>query len=426
MVLLPQHVGIGGGREMDKFMNNHWVLRIVALLLALMLFMSVSFETQPKSTSPIGLATSTNHVETITDVPVNITYNEEAHVVSGVPPSVSVTLEGPVSITKTAALQKDIEVYADLTNLDIGTHKIKLNYRNVSDRIVVTIEPIEITIVIKEKVTVELPVEVDFINQTEMADGYIAEQAIVKPNVVKITGARDEIEQIALVKGLVDLKGVSETIVQESRVAVYDRNQNTLSVTVEPSIVEITVPITSPSKKVPFKIKRNGTLREGLSIVSIESVPNEVTIYGPKEVIDPIEFIDGVVIDLDKITEDTTLEVAIPLPEGIEKISPETIKIKIDIEKEEQRRLTNLPIQSFGLGSGLAIEFVDPDSATLDLDILGASSILETIRPVDIELYLNVTNLGAGEHDVPIEVNGPQNISWKLPQEKARIIISER
>ncbi|WP_078543103.1 CdaR family protein [Litchfieldia alkalitelluris] len=411
---------------MDKFMNNNWFMRIVALLLALLLYMSVSFETQPKSFSPIGLTTTNNHVETISDIPIIVEYNEENHVVTGVPSTVTVSLEGPVSVTKTAALQRDIEVYVDLTNYQIGTHKVEFEYRNISDQINVEIEPSEATVIIKEKVTIELPVEVDFLNQNEVAEGYIAEQAIVKPNVVKITGARDEIEQIALVKALVDLNEVKETVVQESRVAVYDKNQNILPVTVEPSVVEVTVPITSPSKKVPFKIKREGSLRDGLSIVSLESTPNEVTIYGPTENLEDIEFIDGVVVNLEEITEDTTLEVAIPVPEGIEKISPSTIKIKIDVEKEEQRRLSNLPIQSFGLGSGLAIDFVSPETGTLDLDVLGAESTLEAIRPVDIEIYINVTNLGAGEHEIPVEVNGPQNISWKLPQETVKIEITER
>ncbi|MBD8069803.1 YbbR-like domain-containing protein [Bacillus sp. PS06] len=410
---------------MDKFMNNYWFMRIVALLLALLLFMSVSFETQPKSFSPLGLATSNDHVEIMTDIPVAVNYNDDTHVVQGVPQTVTVNIEGPASVTKTAALQRDIEVFVDLTNYEIGTHKVELKYKNISDKINVKIEPAEVTVLIKEKVTVELPVEVEFLNQNKVTDGYIAEQPIVKPNVVKITGARDEIEQIALVKALIDLSDVDETVIEESRVAVYDKNQNTLPVTVEPSVVEVTVPITSPSKKVPFKIKREGELKSGLSIVSLESTPSEVTIYGPKEVIDGIEFIDGVVVELDKITEDTTLEIAIPVPKGVEKVSPETISIKVDVEEEESRKLTNLPIQSFGLGNGLEIEYLDPETATLDVDILGAAGILEAIRPVDIELYINVTNLGAGEHDVPIEVNGPQNVSWNLPQEKVKILISE-
>jgi YbbR domain-containing protein len=36
-----------------------------------------------------------------------------------------------------------------------------------------------------------------------------------------------------------------------------------------------------------------------------------------------------------------------------------------------------------------------------------------------------VTNLGVGEHDIDIEVKGPDNVTWALPQEKAKIRITE-
>ena len=406
-------------------MNNRWFMRIVALLLALMLFMSVSFETQPKSSSPSVPTDSSKHVETLADVPVTTYYDEEKTVVSGVPETVNVVLEGKVNVTKTEALQRDIEVYAELMDLGKGTHKVELKYRNVSKNINVTIEPSIITATIKEKVTVEYPVEIEFINMDKIAEGYVADTPIVKPNIVKLTGAKEDMDQIALIKALVDLKDVSETVVQEARVAVYDKNQNALSVIVEPSIVEITVPISSPSKKVPFKIVRKGSVRDGLSIQSIESIPNEVTIYGSQKVLDGIEFIDGVSVDLGEVTEDTTLDVKIPLPEGIEKISPETIQIEVDVEEEKRTTLSNLPIQSFGLGEGLSLQFLTPETGTLDVSLLGAQSILDKIKPSDIELYINVTNLGSGEHDVSIEVNGPQNISWELPNDEVEIVISE-
>jgi len=411
---------------MDKLTSNPWFMRILALLVALLLFVSVSFETKPESASPGILPTSSTHVETITDVPVNVTLDEERYVVSGIPGTVNILLEGSTSDTKTAAMQRDIEVYADLSNLGIGTHTVPLTYKNISDKVNVQLEPSEVSAVIKEKVTMEFPVEIDFLNRNQMKTGYVAEQAIVKPNVVKITGAKEDVEQIALVKALVDLKDVSETVVQEARVAVYDKNQNPLAVTVDPAIVEITVPISSPSKKVPFKIKREGELREGLSILSLESVPNEVTIYGPQDVIDQFEFIDGVTIDLDGITEDTSLEFTIPVPKGVEKVSPEKITVNIDVEEEKQLTFSNLPVQSFGLGNDLALEFVEPSSGTLDVNVFGAPKTVEDMKPSDIELYINVTNLGVGEHEVAIEVNGPQNISWELPKDTITISISEK
>ncbi|MCH1627967.1 CdaR family protein [Ferdinandcohnia quinoae] len=410
---------------MDKLMDNRWVIRIIALLLALLLFTSVAFENKSTPNTPGGWSITSDYKDTLTEIPVNTYYDEKNLVVSGVPQFVNVAIEGPSGVTKKAGLQKEIEVYADLTDLAIGTHKVKLQYRNISDKIQVKIEPAEITVVIQEKVTKEFSVEVDFVNKNQLEDGYKTEQPVVKPNVVKITGAKEEIDKIALVKAVVDLKGVKDTLIQESRVAVYDKNQNVLSVSVEPSVVEVTVPILSPSKTLSLNVKQKGELAEGLSLLEISSLPKEVTIYGPKEVIDSITSLEDIMVDVDKITENTTLEVSVPVPKGVTKVSPEKVEIKINVEKEEKRSLSDIPIRSNGLGDQFEIAFLDPSTGILDLEIMGAPSILNGISPTDFDLYVDVTNLEIGEHDVDIKVNGPQNITWVLPVEKAKVSISE-
>lgn len=407
---------------MDKWMNSPWFIRIFSLLLALMIYVSVNIETQSNSTSRNTVGQS--DVETVTDVPVVAYYDQENLVVSGVPQSVNVMLEGPKSIVTPTKLQRDFEVYVDLSKLSIGKHTVPLKYRNISEKLRVTIDPATITVTIDERVSKDFPVEVDFINKSQIADGYSPEQPIVKPNVVKVTGAKTLIDKVALVKARVDLKGVEETIERESKVTVYDKEGNVLPLDVEPSIVDITVPIKSPSKTVPLKIERKGTLREGLSIVKMEVIPSEVTIFGPKAKIDEIEFISGIEVDLSDITSDTTLQVDVPVPKGAKMVDPAKVIILIEIEQEKERTFDQVPIEIIGLNDAYKAEFIDPADRNVTLTALGAQSVLDAIQLKDIEVYLNVSELGIGEHDVPIEVNGPQNVRWKLPQKEATIRIT--
>lgn len=412
---------------MDKFINNRWVMKIIALLLAFMLYMSVSIEnssTQQTDSPPSPFSGSTD-VQTVTDVPVETFYDRENLVVSGVPQSVTVTLEGPTASVKPTALQKDFEIFADLSNLGIGTHEVTLESRNLSDRLEVRIEPSVASVTIHERISEDFPVDVDFINRGQMEEGYQAEQPIVKPNIVKVTGSRELIESIALVKARVDLKGVNESIEQQSRVTVYDREGNTLNVEIDPPVVDVNVPITSPFKSVPLKINRKGSLKEGLSIINIEAVPNEITVYGPKSAIDKLEFIDNIELDLTEITESTTIEVDVPVPDGVKRVVPEKVKINVEVEKEEQKTFTNVPIQQIGLSEGLEIEFIDPDTGLMDLTVLGAPSILEGVNSSDMEMYINVTDLSAGEHEAPLEINGPQNVSWDLPKKNVKFRLIE-
>ncbi len=418
------HYGNGGGKRMDRLIDNRWVTRIIALFLALLLFASVSFENQPATKSPAGLPLFSNYTETLTEIPVNTYYDDQNLVVSGVPQYVNVTIEGPSGVTKREGLQKEIEVYADLTQLSVGTHKVKLQYRNISEKIKVKIDPAEITVVIQEKVTKEFPVEVDFVNRDQVVEGYTIGEPVVSPRVVKITGALEEIERVAIVKAVVDLKGVTKDFTQESRVAVYDKNQNVLSVTVEPNVVEIAVPIVSPNKSVSLTLKQKGKLPDGLSLVNITPTPNQVTIFGPKEVIDEISSIEAE-IDLDNIREDSTIEVKVPVPKGVIQVSPENIEVSVDIEEEISETFSDLSIRSLGLGAQFALTFLDPEAGTLNIDVQGAPSVLEGTSPTNFDVFIDVTNLGIGEHDIDIEVKGPDNVTWALPQEKAKIRITE-
>ncbi|MFC0274787.1 YbbR-like domain-containing protein [Metabacillus herbersteinensis] len=411
---------------MDKLMNNHWVMKFTALFLALMLYASVNIQAGPspakQSANPLSPGPSSG-TATVTDVPVQTYFDQENLVVTGVPETVNVDLEGPTSTLTVARQVKDFEIYADLSKLSIGTHRIQLRHKNLSEDLEASINPSIITVSIEEKITQDFPVEVDFINRNQMKEGYTPEQPIINPNSVRITASKEVIESIALVKARVNLDSADETIKRESRVTIYDRDGNVLPVEVEPSVVDITVPITSPSKTLPFKIVREGKLGEGISISSIESDPKEVTVYGPQEVLDQLEFINDVSVDLSKIQEDTEIEVNVPIPDGVKKITPEKIKIKIKVEKEEEKVFDNQPIKSVGLGEK-ELEFIDPDSEALDISIFGAPSIIQSINAGDIELYVNITELGDGEHDVKVEVNGPQNITWTLPIEEVKIRIS--
>ena len=407
-------------------MNNHWFIKIFSLLLAIMLYMSANIEKETKSGVITRNTVGQEDTETMTNVPVVVYYDEENLVVSGIPKYVNVTLQGPASIVKPTALQRNFEVYIDLTNLPLGTYTVPIKYKDISDKLKVNIHPSVAKVTIQEKVSKNFPVGVDLINKNKVPEGYLIEQPIVKPNAVTITGAKELIESISSVKARIDLDRATDTVTEESSVTVYDKRGNVLNVDVQPSVVEVTVPIKSPSKTVPLKINRTGSLRKGLSIVKIETIPNQVTIFGSKEKINSIEFIDGITIHLDEITEDKTLEVNVPLPAGVKSVDPSKIKIVIDVQKEESKTLKDVPIHVVGLGDQYTVDFVDLQEGAMDVQLYGAPNVLSDITKDDIQLYIDVSDLGVGEHEVKAELNGPQNIKWQLPKEKVKIKINER
>ena len=90
-----------------------------------------------------------------------------------------------------------------------------------------------------------------------MAEGFEAEKPEVNPKTVKITGAKDVMDKITYVKATIDANGlISDTIKQEARVTVLDRELNKLDVIVEPQIVTVRFQLKTQGKMFPLRLNK--------------------------------------------------------------------------------------------------------------------------------------------------------------------------
>ncbi|WP_256583304.1 CdaR family protein, partial [Pseudomonas sp. 2995-1] len=78
----------------------------------------------------------------------------------------------------------------------------------------------------------------------------------------------------------------------------------------------------------------------------------------PIDVINNISFIDGIKIDLDEITGDTTLEIPVPVPDGVERVDPEIIEVFVEVSEEEIREFLSVPIELYGGTEGIEYTFI--------------------------------------------------------------------
>lgn len=417
----------------DKLIDTGWFMKVVALIFALFLFDAVY---QPdKDVSNINVP-SLQDTEVISDVPVKTYYDTDNLVVSGVPETVKLTIRGPKNLLQPAKVQRNFEVYVDLENAEIGTKRVPIQIRNISDKLKVTIDPSFINVSIQEKITADFKVDVEF-NKSLLEEGFISEPPDVAPNTVKITGAKDVIERINYVKATVDIKGpIKETVRREAQILVFDRDMNKLDVIVDPGTVEVVIPVKSLSKTVPIVIMEKGTLPSNVRINSISLNTDEVKIFGRQDVLDKTDSV-RVEIDVSDLSGDTEVSLPIIIPDGISEVNPTTVKAVIDTTvindeteedeaKTENRTFSNLPIHLSGLANQLEAALQSPATGTASLTISGRSDIVHQITASDFNLFLDLSSLGEGEHEVKINVSGPANINWKLATETAQITITEK
>ncbi|MFC3882483.1 YbbR-like domain-containing protein [Bacillus songklensis] len=416
-------------------------MKIMALLLALLLYMSVNLDPDIAKTTSKGSSAVSYDKETITDVPVHVYYDSENTIVKGVPEFVQLTLEGPRSIVQPTKLQRDFEVYIDVTNLQLGEHEVKLKHRNISEKLGVKVEPQTLRVQIEEKVSKIFPVQAD-VNVNNIRDGYIAEQPIVKPSTVKITGAKSEIEKIKYVKATMEINDVSETVEKAARVIALDKRLNKLDVDIQPRFVEVKVPVVSPNKKVGLRVKPIGTLPDDLSIKSLEPSTHEVTVFGPENILNDLDIIDGIELDVSNMTKSESVWIDVPVPKGAKRVYPEKVAVRVDVEKEgkveeqepkeekeekeEKKVFENLPLSLAGKSPNFDYQLLTPNSGNVNVEVRGPSEALANIQPQGIQLSIDVSSLLSGDHDVSIEVKGPQNVTYQLALNKARVRVIDK
>lgn len=411
---------------MDKLMDSRLFMKIVALFLALLLFTTVNFESQNKKT-PDGALSSKVGTETIKDVPVTVIYDEENLVVSGVPEMVEVVVEGPSAIVQTTKTLRNFEVFVDLSDAQIGEKRVPIQIRDISDKLKASIEPSYANVSIQERVTKEFKVEAEY-NQTIIEEGYLAGQPTVEPNKVTITGAKDVIDRISYVKATIDDRGtINQTITREANVLVLDRELNKLPVIVDPETVQVTLPVKSSNKTVPINIVQKGTLPSGTILESIDLEVSEATIIATEEILKKTDNV-RVEIDLNQVTNNVDLNLPIIISDGIIRVEPRTVNVRVRVKKEEEVTISKLPIKSKGLAEKYQLTFLDPSNGHTSLTVFGPSDIVKNLRVNDFELTVDASNLGEGEHEVKVNVSGPNNdnVSWKIIQETVRVNIVEK
>lgn len=403
-------------------MDNRWFMKGIALLLALLLYSAVPDD--DKKTSDFNIPGDQN-TETIQDVPVRSYYDTENLVISGVPNTVDVTIQGPMPQVQSAKALKNFEIYVDLEDIKIGSHTIPLKIKGISDKLKVQIDPAYANITVQERVTKVFDVEAEY-NIGLLEEGYEAEKPVVEPSKVQITGAKDTIERITYVKATLDIKDkFNQSITREAKIRVLDRELNKLDVVVEPESVQVTIPVKSAKKTVPINIVKKGSLPSGVVLESIEIDIEEATIIGPEDLLKITESV-RVDVNLEQIDSDTTLTLPVIISEGITKVTPQTVKAKVNVTKMEEQTFSSLIITNQGLSDSFEAEYRDPANAMVDLTVFGPSEAINKLNVNDFKLFVDLANLSVGNHDVDIMVEGPADVDWILSKPVARISITQK
>lgn len=420
---------------MDKLMDQPWFLRFTALALAIILFFSVRAEDEKKTSSTIG-----DTQDIIRDVPLEAPYDRENLVVTGLPSTVNMTIDGPSNLVQTTKLLKDFTLKVDLDNRELGRHTIKIQTENLSDKLDVRLDPATVDVVIEEKISKSFKVDAE-LNERLLAENFHVKKIEVEPSTIQVSGAKSVVDAISFVKVSVSGDpGINKSFEQKGRVRVLDRDLNKLDVEIEPKDVTVKVEVEENNKEVPIVFRQRGTPGDNVIIDSIFSDMKTVTLYGPTKTLDAIDEIQ-VDVDISKVKESETLELNLPKPKGVSKLSADKIKVNISAsvlngedpppdvsvnpsEEDVTKEFKNIPVAVKGLDNKFSSSFVKPSDGVVDVTVTAKEEVINSLDASDFDISVDASGTDQeGEHVYPLSVVAPGNIAWKLSEDEVTLDI---
>jgi YbbR domain-containing protein len=412
---------------MDRLLKSPWFVKIIAFLLALLLYTVVGMDQNDDDASGIFSNDDTEQIER--DVDVEAKYDTDKYILTGMPTIIKdVEFEGTNAAISRFRLQRAPDIVIDLTEYDEGEYNISLEISNIPEDITAKIPDKNVKVTLHKLVTKTFPVQIELLNTNELTDGYIAEPAEFSVKEAKVTGAEVVVDSIVYVKGFVDVGNVKNNLIREVELKAYNEDMGEIQVALEPGTIEVKVPISNPKKDVPISIREEGTLPENLTLISIETDIKQAAVYGPMKVLDKLNDIT-IPVDLSEVTEDKTYKVSLTLPDGAFNIEPKEVTITIDVEEKEDAEsvtLKDVPISINGLTDGVEATFISPKNGLLNLIVKGSKEDIDTLVKSDIIALVNIQDLSEGEHSVKIEITGPDRYVYQHSITEALLTIENQ
>lgn len=412
------------GRGFERLITSKSGLIIVSLITALLVF----FVADSKTNTLIETS-----AEVLYDQPISASYNEEAYVIDGLPETVDITLIGRKSDIYLAKQLPTNDITIDLTGLKPGVHKVNLNYKKALSTVEYKLDPSVATIVIYEKVSEEKEVNYEVVNKDKVDSKLLIESVKLSDEKVYVKGNEAMLKTVSSIKALIDLNNlvdqkVGEQQLKDVKLVAYDDKGEKVDVEIVPKKINATITISSPKKEVPIKIipKNYDKIVFGKAIKNISSDVKKVTIYGDASKLENILYIP-VYVDVEGLKEDKKYSITITSPSGVRQMSEKVINVTVSLGAEKIKEINDVYLEYENLGEGLVVQAVDQNSTKVTVSIKGVESVLESIDPTSIKAYVNLKDLGVGEHEIPVKVNGTdEKVKYSSKTTKIKLRIMQK
>lgn len=314
---------------------------------------------------------------------------------------VSLTLSAPRSVhERILAEQVSVRAMIDLSGLPAGSHavpvQIQVGIRPVG---IVAYTPRTITLRLEKLARVSLPVRL--IKQGEVAVGFEAGTPTLSESEITVTGPESMVNRVAEVRATLNLSQMNESFTRSLPLQPVDSSGQTVTgVTLIPERISVTEIITQRGgyRNVVVKVTPTGKIANGYRLTNITVSPPAVTVFStdPKLVNDLPGFVETDPLILTAVKDDFDIRLPLSLPPGISVVGEQTVLVQVSVATiEGSVTLSNIKVEVTGLREGLAGR-TSPE--TVDVILSGPLPILETLKPENLRVYVDMTDQRLGTY----------------------------
>lgn len=393
---------------------------VSSLILATMLWGYVSLITDPEETQTFSGLT----IAPLEDLDDNLILTSEF-------PEVSVQLTGPESVLEDIS-PGDIELSIDTDDIEGPTEGQELRIRiDTPDGIRRSVaEPRFVTVNVSERATPKV-----FTLEPEPASEPDSPNLQIEPaqpsvSMVTVSGSATAVDRVARVVLPVDIGNHTQTFDETFTPIALDANGTQIpEVDIQPSSVLTTVPIEVRGRQVAVLVDIVGQPAPGYQRTENRTIPLNIVLDGPPEVLDTILYVYTSPVDITNATQDVSTSVPIDesrLPEGVIVLNPVNGEVQVIVQISLVGSPQNLPSQTVqvnGLAPGYSVSL---EPSEVGVIVEASTEQIEGLQPNDIAVSVNATGLGPGTHQLRTSVSVPPEMSWiRTDPEFVSVTISE-
>ncbi len=346
----------------------------------------------------------------ILTIPVNIIGQPEDSILLDPAPdrlAVQLVFEGPTSIVSEVTTN-DFTATIDLSGIPFGTEThLPVNIQTTVPNITLRSQPLEITILLEQLVTRDIPVVLDI--RGDVSRGYTQGDPLIEPPTITVSGPASNAESLDFARVTIFLNNNRQDMFDTRQPIFYDQQGRVASVrtlTLSDEQINITIPVTESAgfAEKSIDVDLVGQPAPGYRILDISVTPLTVLVQGRPTLLSQLDRAQTEPIDITGLTEAFRQQVALALPAGITQEEVQEIIVEIDIEPLFTTDTYTPQVLIQGLDKDLAA-IVDPESVRVIL--YGPLPILETLLDEEVQVTIDLFGLMTGTYSLEPDVSFP-------------------